>query len=176
MQSIKRVGGLIRGLLFRNLHTGWNLTEIYHFPGKKIVQKCSLRDLLVQNRMMFFYLYVLCMCFLIVVYCFYVVLSFVSFSYSICSYCFSDCLLCYLLFPMFCNFPVFCDIWVFMLYSCKLYSLCLIISYFLTPLIRCPLIRLPILTKDANKIHEPNAPCMEYLPTVNPINITHSYS
>ena len=93
MQSFKRDGSLIKGLLFWNLYTGWNLTEIHHFP-EKIVQKCNLRDLLVQNRMMFFYLlYVLCMCFLIFVYCFYLCcLNFVSFSYSIFCYC----------FPIFC--------------------------------------------------------------------------
>lgn len=58
------------------------------FSRKKIFQKCNLRDLLVQNRMMFFYsMYVLCVCFLIWCNCVHVVLSLVIFSYSIFCYC-----------------------------------------------------------------------------------------
>ncbi len=53
-----------------------------------------------------------------------------------------------LFFPMFCYFPLFCDIWFFMFYSRKLLFFVFIIVYFLRPLIRCPLNRLPILIED----------------------------
>ncbi len=97
-----RVGSLIRGLLFRNLHTGWNLREIHHVL-ENIVKKCNLRNLLGQNWTI---------CFLI-----WFLIFFDWFLF--CSYC----LLCFpifgyfsLFFRMFCYLHLFCDIWFFIVY------------------------------------------------------------
>ena len=115
--SSSRVGSLIRGLLFRNWHTGWNLTTIW------------------DNFYYFFFFFFFF--FLILFSCFVTIL--LSFSPFLCYFSF---------FPMFCYCPLFFDIRFIIFYSRKLlcFLFVFIIISFLTPLIRCPLIGLPILT------------------------------
>ena len=128
-----RVGSLIRGLRFRNLHPGWNLREIHHFPEKNSLKSkhaiCETFWAKTGLFLLFLYFFHFFVFFLCLSYVSYFLLFFLSFSYVLL---FSFILWHLIFYLLFSNFLLF----VF------------IIIYFLAPLIRCPLIRLPILIEE----------------------------